>query len=138
MFAVRFFSGRIANRIGYFGSLAVGIAVIIGGFFLLGITDSFFSLMLAGFVYGAGSGLAWPMFNVLCLHGVAPNHRGKALSTYFASYDLGMGLGGFCWGLVIDLAGYRSIFFISAALSLLSLVLATALRRWNRGIYEEV
>lgn len=137
MLFTRFFSGRFSIRFGNFRVLFAGMILMFSSIFLVGFVQSLGLLAAAGIIYGAGCGLAWPMFNVLCLINSPSSHRGRALSTYYISYDGGVGLGALIWGFVIDALGYRWVFWSSAMIAIVSLALALLLRRKAPWVYGE-
>ena len=137
MLFTRVFSGRFSVRFGNFRVLFVGMILMFTSIVLIGFVNSLGLLLVAGLIYGAGCGLAWPMFNVLCLINSPASHRGRALSTYYISYDGGVGLGALLWGFVIDAVGYRWVFWSSAVIAVISLILAVVLRRRAPWVYGE-
>jgi len=72
----------------------------------------------------------------------APDHRrGSASATFFISFDVGYGIGGLLWGVVIDLVGFRAMFSGCASLVLISLLLSviflkTDLNQTKRRVIE--
>ena len=129
MFFSRFLAARIGAKLGYYRTLVSGISLMGLSFLLLGFVHSTALLLSIGALYGLGCGLTWPMFNILCLVRATPHNRGKAVSTYYLAEDAGNGVGALLCGVVIDAFGYRAIFFGSAAIAALVLLLA---RRWHR------
>ena len=131
MFFSRFLAARIGAKLGYYRTLMSGMLIMGVSFLLLGFVRSSALLLFTGALYGVGCGLTWPMFNVLCLVRAPAHNRGKAVSTYYLACDAGGGVGALLCGVVIDAFGYRAIFFGSAAIAALVLLLA---RRWHRTI----
>ena len=81
------------------------VAVSIGGFILLIMAPSNPGLLLiAGVMYGAGAGCILPFLNAEAVRHVPLNRRGVASSNFYLGLDVGIGVGGFIWGVVIDSA----------------------------------
>lgn len=98
----RLVSGRLINK-GLFKP------VTITGIVLLIITYCFFVTMLTPIVYyvcgialGVGYGVLSPSFQTMLINLAPHNKRGTANATYFASWDLGIGLGVLMGGIIAD------------------------------------
>ena len=131
MFISRFLAGRVGESWGYYRTLFVGVLVVGASFLLLGLVQNTALFLFTGALYGVGCGFVWPMFNVLCLVRAPAHNRGRALTTYNLSSDAGVGVGALLCGVIIDHFGYRAIFFGSAAVAGLVLLLAW---RWHRTL----
>jgi len=54
----------------------------------------------------------------------SPTHRrGAANATYYATMDLGYGLGSFIWGAVAEYMGFAAVFYIGALMIVFSIYL---------------
>lgn len=95
------------------GALIVLMALIRGeGTFYLGAVG-----------FGMAQGFSFPILTLLAVDNVPQDHRGTANSTMLMAGDIGVGMGTFLWGIVIEFLGFASAF----ALSGLTLVLSAAL-----------
>lgn len=137
MFISRFLAGRIGESWGYYRTLIAGVLIVGASFLLLGFVHNTVLFLFTGALYGVGCGFIWPMFNVLCLVRASAHNRGKALTTYNLSSDAGVGVGALLCGVIIDALGYRAIFFGSAAVAALVVLLASHWRRTMPDMYGE-
>jgi len=101
--------------------------LILPAFFLLccgGILTSQSSnnimLSLSGIVWGLGAGVLYPHLSSLSVERVNPRERGKVLSLFASSVDLGFGFGPLTFGWLSQFLGLRRAFFIFALLVLIS------------------
>ncbi len=119
LFSIRLCSNKISRKIGNYGSLILGLFVMVGAFFAMSSFKSNMGLYFAAVLYGVGNGFIYPILNVLAVAPSPSHRRGKATSTYFAASDIGSGLGAMCWGVVANFTGYRSVFFFAAFVAVL-------------------
>ena len=63
---------------------------------------------------GLGNGHLWPAFQNMIISMAHHNERGTANSTLLISWDVGIGLGVLCGGVVCELAGYTPAFWVVA------------------------
>jgi MFS family permease len=89
--------------------MAVGLACLPLG-------DSFVLLVLVGLACGMGHGTIVPILYSMLLTGVTRERRGWAVASLAASFDTGIILASMVLGIVAEWAGYRGIFWLSAAL----------------------
>jgi MFS family permease len=106
-------SGRWADRgrtstVVFVGLLSVAIGVTFVGF-----SHSIAGFIAAGAVAGLGLGCCIPTLQALAVRHAPPDRRGAATGTFFAAYDMGLGLGAIVWGLVVQASGYRLMFFFA-------------------------
>lgn len=116
-------SGRIFDRIGPKRVSVVGLILLIIGFVLIGWLNNAIGFHVAAFVLGFGFGVLMPTFQAMANHGVTPERRGAANSTFLTFLDLGIGFGMFIFGILIEWLGYAHTFFLCAALEIASLLL---------------
>ena len=74
------------------------------------------SALLIGFSFGA----VQPSLQTMAMHAVAPQRRGAASSTFFVAFDLGIALGGFLAGVLIEYYGYDVMFLTISTMFILS------------------
>lgn len=133
MVFARLTSGKLQRRLGRFKTMLVGLACDIVALTLLATMTNNAMMYAAAIMRGWGGGLYFPLLNVLSVENASRSGRGKAVSTYYAAYDLGAGVGAAIWGVVADMfgkvsmaAGYRAL-FAGAAIFYIVIVPATFL-----------
>ena len=63
---------------------------------------------------GLGNGHLWPAFQNMIISMAHHNERGTANSTLLISWDVGIGLGVLCGGVISEVAGYTPAFWVVA------------------------
>ncbi|MFT4212914.1 MAG: MFS transporter [Microbacterium sp.] len=88
-------------------------------------------LIVAGLLYGLGTGMIAPGLNTLAILGASRRNRGRASSTFYMAMDLGNALGAAALGVVASASGLGSAFVVSSVVVVVAgLVLAL---QWWRG-----
>lgn len=128
MAAARLFGGRMVQRMGEKTGLIVTNALCVAAFVLIPTAGTPWLLWLAGACHGLGYGTIYPMLNAMAVTHAPPERRGTAMSTFLTGMDVGIGFGAGFWGVVIDLAGMKTMFFACAAASVGAYMLYKALR----------
>ena len=72
---------------------------------------------------GLGNGHMWPAFQNMMISMARHNERGTANSTILISWDVGMGLGVLAGGVIAELSGYMTAFWVVAAVNLMGVLL---------------
>lgn len=72
---------------------------------------------------GLGNGHLWPAFQNMIISMAHHNERGTANSTLLISWDVGIGLGVLCGGVISEVAGYTPAFWVVAISQLVGAVL---------------
>nr|WP_277874460.1 MULTISPECIES: MFS transporter [unclassified Leptolyngbya] len=85
-------------------------------------TDSVAGFLLAGVLEGAGAGTLIPMMAALMADRSAPDQRGQTFSLAMVGFDLGIAIAGPVLGAIAIQTSFRTVFAISAGLSLLGLL----------------
>jgi MFS family permease len=67
-------------------------------------------LALSGLVFGIGAGILYPHLSALAVEGISKRERGKVLSLFASSVDLGFGLGPVLFGVFSQGLGVRKTF----------------------------
>jgi predicted MFS family arabinose efflux permease len=89
-----------------------------GGMIYFSHTNLF--LGLAGVVWGVGVGILYPHLSAMVVQGTSAQEKGKVLSLFASSVDLGFALGPLIFGWVSDTLGLRITFVPFALFILLS------------------
>lgn len=87
---------------------------------LIFVSHNNLSLGLAGVIWGVGVGILYPHLSSMIVEGVAIRERGKVLSLFASSVDLGFAVGPLSFGWVSQYLGLRASFVPFAFLILLS------------------
>jgi predicted MFS family arabinose efflux permease len=107
-------------------TLLLSAILLAGGLGLSAFASSALWLGLAAFSIAAGSGLFHP---VLIAHHarLLPGEPGQATAGFYLGFDLGIGLGSWLFGAVLDLAGLTWLFLTAALLILATIPLLPSL-----------
>ncbi|MGB9921024.1 MAG: MFS transporter [Moorellales bacterium] len=116
-------SGRLFDRRGPNPVVIPGLCLVVASLVVLSRSASLGWFLLAGALYGVGTGAALPAFQALAVAGLPPERRGAANATYFSALDLGVGSGGMSLGLVAQWCGFSAMYLAAAGMVLLGLVI---------------
>src|SRR5699024_4178614 len=81
------------------------------------------TMVLAGALIGIGYGSITPIFQTQIINSVETTKIGLANSLFFNAMDTGLALGSVVMGLVMENVGYRSMYYLGAAVILLAAIL---------------
>ncbi len=123
LLATRFFAGKIYDRKGIKYIFVPGAILIMAAMLLLAWLPNEFVLLLAAALYGLGFGSVQPGLQAWAISLVSPNRRGLATATFFAAFDLGVGLGAVLFGQISHYFGYQKIYEASLVSIFISLIL---------------
>lgn len=123
MLAVRMFFSKKIEKLGNLKTCVIGL--ILACLSTVGIlfARSAFAFALLAIPNAIGISFVNPTINALSTSNVPSSRRGVASSTYALALDIGSGVGGMLWGILIPSIGYRYAFLSSAILLLADLVL---------------
>lgn len=116
----------VGRRLKFWGNTLLIIpAFLLLALGTLGIYYSHSSLFLglSGLAWGLGTGILYPHLSAAVVYGLDPKARGKVLSIFAASVDLGFFAGPVIFGILSQNLGVRSAFLPFAGLIFLSSVL---------------
>jgi MFS family permease len=119
--ATRPFLGSLGDRVGYTRVFAPCLAVICLGLILLTFVETRWGFLLSAVTFGAGFGMAYPVFAAYVMSQVAANRRGAAYGAMLAAFDTGIGTGSTTTGWLVQEYGFRVAFGVAAALAALAL-----------------
>ncbi|TYP93118.1 putative MFS family arabinose efflux permease [Sphingobacterium allocomposti] len=91
--AIRFFSGKVADRYGRIRVMFVGLTIVSLAVLVLGLGDSINDLIIGAIIYGIGTGILSPAVNAWTIDLSLPQHRGKAMATMYIALEAGIGGG---------------------------------------------
>jgi MFS family permease len=111
------------SQLRFWGSpklLLPAFCLISGGGVLISLSSSNFLLGVSGVIYGLGIGILYPHLSALIVKGVTSRERGKVLSLFASSVDLGFALGPLLFGWIYQSIGIRPTFALFSAFIFLS------------------
>jgi MFS family permease len=111
---LRVFFGWLPDRYGPKRVLLPALLAQVTGFLLMAAASTAFDVGVAGALCGIGHGYTFPILFGLVVTRARDADRGSAMAIFTALFDLGVLVGGPCFGLVIQQGGY-SVMFRSAA-----------------------
>ena len=122
----RIVGSRWLDRVGTSQTLLLSAILLGSGLALSAFAATPFWLALAAFVIATGAGLFHP---VLIAHHarLLPDEPGQATAGFYLGFDLGIGLGSWLLGAVLDLAGLTWLFLTAALLVLATVPLLPSL-----------
>ena len=120
---VRFALGSLADKKGegifvYSCNAAMFIAFLLLALKPCAVTF-YVSAVLAGYAFGGIE----PALQSMAVHIAPPERRGSANSTFLCAYDIGLGCGGGLAGVLISAAGYKTMFLIVSAATVISVLI---------------
>ncbi len=127
---MRLFGGR---RLKFWGNpklLLPALYLLSAGAVLVYVSKSGGMLALSGIVWGLGTGVLYPHLSALSVEGVGTRNKGKALSLFASSVDLGFALGPIIFGCLSQALGVRGAFL---PLALIIFVSSTGIMLWGRS-----
>jgi MFS family permease len=118
--------GKKSDAMGRGPAIGLGLAAQCVGFLLIAFAHGL-PLILAGGVFVAlGSAMIGSTTTALAMDLADPRFRGQGMATYSVSYQIGAGVGAIISGALADIAGLRSMYFGSIAITLVGFVLLAA------------
>ena len=119
----RFFSGTIFDRVGPLRIVIIGLILLIIGFPILYFFPNTIGFHIAAVIIGLGFGIVMPTFQAMINNLVKPERRGAANSTFFTSFDLGIGIGMILTGFLSEYFGLARAFLFNAFIIVLAFTL---------------
>ena len=115
-------AGKLSDIYGRKPLYMTGIVVFTVGSALSGLAPSFWFLVFARFVQGAGMGFIMPLSQAIIGDIISPRERGKYQGMMGASFGLASIFGPAAGGFITDHYSWRWLFFVNLPLALLTLV----------------
>jgi MFS family permease len=128
---MRLYAGR---QLKFWGSpmlILPAFCFLSGGSLLIHLSYNNFLLGISGTISGIGVGILYPHLSALIVERVTAKEKGKVLSLFAASVDLGFAVGPIAFGVVSESFGLRSAFFLFALFIFLSSFLLVV---WGRTV----
>ena len=117
-------AGRLADRMGRRGTLALGGAITVVGNLLCAIAPGYPLFLGARFIAGAGAALTLTAAQIVLADISAPSERGRMMGIYSGVFAFAVGVGPYPGGLLAERFGLNAPFVAYAALGSLVAVVA--------------
>ncbi len=118
--AVRVIGGSQLRLWGSPKLLLPAFCLISGGGLLISLSSRNVLLGISGVIYGIGIGILYPHLSALIVKGITSRERGKVLSLFASSVDLGFALGPLLFGWIYQSIGIRPSFALISAFIFIS------------------
>lgn len=123
MIASRFIMNKLVKRFGDFKMLLFNSLLFFVSVYLISQINSMIQLLILAFPAGFATGAIAPIVNTFLIKRMPESKNGLANATYYASMDIGYALGSLLWGVVAGISGYTSIFYLSAIIQVVCIIL---------------
>jgi len=117
----RFFTGRWIDKKGASIVIYPCLILFAGGFLLYSQAYYWWVFLLAAGCISTAFGNFNSGGHTLAVKYIEPHRIGMATATYYMSFDIGSGLGPYVLGVLIEQAGYRTMYIIVAIVALLTI-----------------
>lgn len=130
--AIRFVSGKSADKYGRIKVMFVGLVIIAASLFFIGYGTSITGLMVGASIYGVGTGILSPALNAWTIDLSLPEFRGRAMATMYIALEVGIGFGALIAGYIYHdiISRIPFIMYGNAAMIFVSIVYIIY---WNKS-----
>ena len=136
-FAGRLFFGTLSDKIGRFRVVSAILAAIAAAMLLMGRVDRVWQFLVVFSVVGICFGAMMAVFPALCADCFGTKHMASNWSVMYSGYTAASFIGPFSAATCLErTGGYQAAFLISAALSLMALIVfftAQGIRKRRAG-----
>lgn len=98
--AVRFISGKAADKHGRIKVMLIGIVITGISLLVMGLWSDIQGLIVGACIYGIGTGILSPALNAWTIDLSLPQYRGKAMATMYIALEAGIGGGALLSGYI--------------------------------------
>jgi len=128
--AARLSSAMILRGGKYITVFALGIVSLIIGFFIVAFVHNPIAFFSSAICMGVGYGLISPTAQTMIINLGQDTERGAANATYLTFFDLGVGAGVFCGGIIAQYSNYSTAYAVGFVFTILGLIyLLTFIRK---------
>ncbi len=117
--AMRFFGGRLADKVGERRIIPYAFIITSSGIGMLTLLSGDLILIVSGLICGSGHGLLYPCLNAVALRNEPQHIRGKIMGIFTGSIDSGFFSGSILLGYIGNWFGYPVLFLIAGLILLL-------------------
>lgn len=125
--ATRILTGRLLDRADRSQILLPALAVNAAGLAGLAVATGVPLLVGSAALMGIGSGISHPALIAICVDRMSSAQRGRATAGFYLAFDLGIGLGSWLLGLVLDAFGLHWLYFAASLVSVVGALTAPLL-----------
>lgn len=126
--------GRMTDRCGVTRVLIPALSCFVLSYLLLSVSDRLWMFLTAAFFSAFGTGACQPAVQALCMKCIPTEKRGAASSTCYIANDLGTLIGAPAAGLLVETAGYVTMWRVMT----IPILLAMAFVIWIRKDIRQV
>jgi MFS family permease len=116
--------GRWGDLTGIRRVFKIGITIFTISSIVCGFAPSGFWLILFRFIQGIGAAFSSTTGPAILVSAFLPQNRGRVLGMSVSAVYLGLAFGPFAGGFLTQYLGWRSIFFVSSAMGILTIIVA--------------
>ena len=121
--------GRLSDQIGCGRSLLVAFGLETVALLFMPLVSTLAGIIVTGAVWYIGSAIGGARILALAIEQAPSERRGRAMASFSVAFPLSNGTGALLNGLVIDFAGYASMYLAAALLCAIGIVLTA--RHWS-------
>lgn len=138
MILIRLIAGTVADKKGRHWVIIPGLVLTMISFFIIGWVTHPLLALLGPILLGLGAGVGLPGFIAWSVDRAKENEKANAASTFYIFYEVGLFLGSAIVGLLLQEAGWESMFIISVILFISLIAYSWVLRKQSSDKLEEM
>ncbi len=124
---------RIGDAKGRKRVYMTGLAFYTIGIAACALAQGPYQLILARAIQGVGAATGWSLTMAIVVAVFPATERGKALGILAGAYSFGLVAGPVLGGLILDLLGWRAVFYLRVPVALLALIMAAVVIREQKS-----
>lgn len=125
--------GRLSDMYGRKRFFLMGLAVFTVGSFFCGISGNLLTIVASRVLQAIGASMAIALVQGIVTHTFPPSERGKALGFIGSVVAVGSLIGPSLGGLLVEISGWRSIFFINVPVGIAGVLLTIIILPESEG-----